>query len=92
METNGVEYVYARVVKSTSSADSMPSAFSQVQEAKINVSISPRLTNSMAEFITGNVQEGRLPQAQVSPVTALFSDTERSQVHWPTGRAPMKIN
>lgn len=38
------------------------------------------------------VQEalGRLPQKQVSPVTSSFSVAERSQVHWPTGRAPIQ--
>lgn len=35
--------------------------------------------------------EGREPQAQVSPSTGWFSETERSQVHWPAGRAPRLI-
>lgn len=29
-----------------------------------------------------------LPHGHASPETGLFSDTERSQVHWPAGRLP----
>ena len=34
---------------------------------------------------------GRAPQAQVDPVGLAFSVAARSQVHSPTGRAPIKM-
>lgn len=87
------EIAQARVVKSCSRADSTAWAFSQVQDADRNVSTSLTKKPSISRSWLGirNSPEGRAPQAQVSPSTGWFSEAERSQVHWPAGRAPELI-
>lgn len=62
-----------------------------MQEADGNVSTSVSLEPACdGGCVSRNLPEGREPQGQVSPWTGWFSEAERSQVHWPAGRAPSK--
>lgn len=74
-------------VSSASAAVSTAPAFSHVQDS-VTILVSILMTYKRQIRRIKDLPEGLAPQGQVSPDTDRFSVADRSQVHWPAGRAP----